>query len=105
MVLFPAVWLFSQGVAVNQKGALVNPSAILDINTQLKGLLIPRLTNTERNGIYLPAKALLIFNTSNSRVEVNTGSPPEPTWEGIVTQEAHYLQNVTWKQGGNFNSS
>ena len=91
-----------QGIAVNQSGAVADPSAIMDINAQQKGLLIPRLSTIERNNINLPAKALLIFNTSTSRFEVNTGSAQLPTWEAIVTLESLSLQNLTWKQGGNF---
>lgn len=96
-----ANFVSGQGIAVNQTGALADPSAILDIANQQKGLLIPRLTNSERNNISLPAKALLIYNLSNSRFEVNTGSPEAPLWEAIVTLEYLSMQNLHWKQGGN----
>jgi len=102
LLFIPASVLIGQGIAVNQTGANADPSAILDINAQHKGLLIPRLTTTERNNITLPAKALLIFNTSTSQFEVNTGTTILPNWAAIVTLESLSVQNITWKQGGNF---
>lgn len=102
LLFLPASMLFGQGIAVNQTGATADPSAILDINAQQKGLLIPRLTTSERNNITLPAKALLIFNTTTSQFEVNTGTTILPNWEAIVTLESLAMQNITWKQGGNF---
>jgi uncharacterized protein (TIGR02145 family) len=45
-------------------------TALLDINSTTKGLLVPRLTSTQRDAITTPANALLIFNTSNNTFEV-----------------------------------
>jgi uncharacterized protein (TIGR02145 family) len=49
-----------------------NPStsAVLDINSTSQGMLVPRMTSTDRNKIVSPANALLIFNTSNNTFEV-----------------------------------
>jgi hypothetical protein len=99
--LIPASRGFAQGIAVNQSGAAADSSAMLDINSQQKGLLIPRLTTAERNGINLPARALMIFNTSASRFEVNLGTPVQPVWQPIVTLDVLSSQNITWNQGGN----
>ncbi|MFB0924050.1 MAG: hypothetical protein QMB65_02005, partial [Vicingaceae bacterium] len=40
-------------------------SSILDVSSTNKGLLIPRLTTTERDNITLPAKGLIIYNTTS----------------------------------------
>jgi len=56
----------SGNVAINQTSTNAHPSAILDIQPTLtnnKGLLIPRLTNTQRGSIVSPATGLLIFQT------------------------------------------
>lgn len=45
-----------------------------------KGLLLPRLTTTERNAISNPAKGLMIYNTTANEVQTNTGTPASPTW-------------------------
>jgi len=53
------------GLGVNDLGSPADPSAMLDISSNKAGLLIPRMTTTERdNNIVNPAVGLLIFNTS-----------------------------------------
>jgi hypothetical protein len=43
-----------------------NPSAMLDISSTAKGLLIPRMTTTQRNAIVNPATGLLIWQTDGT---------------------------------------
>jgi len=43
-----------------------HPSSILDLTSITKGLLIPRMTTVDRNGIVNPALGLLIYNTDDS---------------------------------------
>jgi hypothetical protein len=54
----------AQNVGVNYTGAVPNASALLDIDPtsgDMKGLLIPRMTLTERGTIANPATGLLIY--------------------------------------------
>lgn len=97
----PGLNLMGQSIAINVSGSPADSSAILDISSQLKGLLIPRVSTTERNAIFHPARALLIYNITTSRFEVNTGTMLQPVWEGIVTLESLQAQNQLWKDGGN----
>lgn len=46
-----------------------NASAILDLSSTSKGILIPRMTSTERNAIASPSEGLLIFNSVTSQFE------------------------------------
>lgn len=59
-------------------------SAVLDISiealTQPRGLLIPRLTQVQRDAITLPAPGLLIYNTTTGRTEINIGTRANPRW-------------------------
>lgn len=48
-------------------------SSILDITSTTKGLLIPRMTTTERNAISTPATGLLIWNTTDSTLQQYRG--------------------------------
>ncbi|MGB0871357.1 MAG: hypothetical protein ACPGSD_17340 [Flavobacteriales bacterium] len=57
-----------------------NESSIVDINSNSKGLLIPRLTELEKSLIESPANGLLIFNTSINCLQVNSGLPEFPYW-------------------------
>jgi hypothetical protein len=42
-----------------------DPSAILDLNASDKGLLMPRMTTTQRDAIVNPAAGLIIYNTTD----------------------------------------
>lgn len=51
-------------VGINQNGNQPHQSAGLDIDFPDKGMLIPRMTTTQRDQIQSPAHGLYIFNTS-----------------------------------------
>lgn len=57
--------LNAQSVAINTDGTAANSSAILDVKSTNKGVLIPRLTKTERNAIVSPANGLLVYQNDN----------------------------------------
>jgi hypothetical protein len=55
--------LLAQNVAINTDGSLPHFSAILDVKSSSKGVLVPRMTATQRAAIVNPAKGLLVFQT------------------------------------------
>ena len=54
---------FSQSVSINNTGAAADSTAMLDVSSTTKGLLIPRMTAQQKNGIATPATGLLIYQT------------------------------------------
>lgn len=56
--------LEAQNIGVNEDGSTPDPSAILDIKAQDKGLLIPRLSTAQRVAIVSPAEGLMVFDTT-----------------------------------------
>jgi hypothetical protein len=56
----------AQSVAINADSSLPDPSAILDIKSPKKGVLVPRMTLAQRNLIAVPAIGLLIYQTDNT---------------------------------------
>ncbi|PLW94072.1 MAG: hypothetical protein C0592_04280 [Marinilabiliales bacterium] len=54
---------FSQGVSINAVGNPPDASAMLDVSSTSKGLLVPRMTQAQRNAIVGPATSLLIYQT------------------------------------------
>lgn len=57
----------AQNIAVNANGAAPDNSAMLDVQSTNKGMLIPRMSTTQRAAIASPATGLLVFdNTTNS---------------------------------------
>ena len=57
----------------------IDASAITEIRSTTKGVLLPRMTTTQRNAIASPATGLEIYNTTTNRKEVYNGS----YWQGI----------------------
>jgi len=54
---------FSQGAAINTTGTAADLSAMLDISSNNSGVLIPRMTEDQKNSINLPATGLMIYQT------------------------------------------
>jgi hypothetical protein len=63
------VQCFSQGVSINTTGTTADNSAMLDISSSSQGLLIPRMSTSQRNNIASPSISLLIFNTTTNCFE------------------------------------
>lgn len=51
-----------------------NASAILDITSTSKGLLLPRLTTAQRDAIASPVSGLMVFNTTTNKVNIFVGA-------------------------------
>ncbi|MCD4746470.1 MAG: tail fiber domain-containing protein [Bacteroidales bacterium] len=56
----------TQGVAINTDGSQADVSAMLDVKSTTRGMLVPRMTELQRNGITSPATGLIIYQTNNS---------------------------------------
>jgi len=67
IALFAACRVFAQdGAAINSSGAAADPSAMLDVSSNNKGLLTPRMTEAERTAILNPARGLLVYQIDNN---------------------------------------
>ena len=66
-LLLLGIQTFAQtGVAINTTGNEPDTSAMLDVSTTEKGLLIPRMTEAQRTAIALPAKGLLVYQNDGT---------------------------------------
>ena len=52
-----------QGVAINTDGTNADNSALLDIKSNSKGILIPRMSSAQKAAIASPASGLLVYQT------------------------------------------
>ena len=65
-VLFVIVFFFvislvhAQSAAINNDGSNADASAMLDVKSTNKGMLVPRMTTAQRNAISNPATGLMI---------------------------------------------
>ncbi len=71
IALFAATFLNSnlakaQGLAVNNTNATSNNSAMLDVSSTTQGMLIPRMTASQRGLIGTPATGLLVYQTDGT---------------------------------------
>lgn len=83
--------------------ATPNSSAMLDISSTDKGLLIPRLTAVQKDAISFPASGLLIYQTDEQvGFYYNAGTPGLPSWESLVTNSSPNLNS--WNIAGNTNT-
>jgi surface protein len=55
-------------------GNSANPAAILEVEGNNGGVLIPRMTNTQRDAIKTPAEGLMLFNTSTETINYWDGA-------------------------------
>ena len=79
--LLAAINLYSQSVGIGTS----NPdhSAALDITSTTGGLLIPRMTSTQRLAISSPATGLMVYDTSLNQFMIYNGSSWTPILNGL----------------------
>ena len=71
--------VYSQSLSINTDGSTANASAMLDVKSTVKGLLIPRMTTAQRTAIATPATGLQVYDTDLNLLYFYNGS----TWAGL----------------------
>ena len=76
---------FTEAMTLNSSGNLLLgtttdvPSAILNVSSVTKGILIPRMTTTQKNAIASPATGLQVYDTSTNSIEFYNGT----VWQSL----------------------
>jgi len=80
-------------------------SSILDVYSQDKGMLIPRLTTAKRDAISNPATSLIIYDTDKKCLSQNVGTPAKPDWLCISNNAVRmfYMPSVSFDTTTNAN--
>lgn len=65
---------FAQSVAINNDGSIPHGSAMLDIKSTSRGLLLPRMTTAQRIAITTPALGLKVFDTDTKSFWFHNGT-------------------------------
>ncbi len=97
MLVF-AISLYPQsgGVSISESNSDPDASAQLDVKSTDKGVLIPRMTEEQRNAINLPATGLLIYQTDQiAGFYFYDGS----SWSTLGNSENRKLGNVFTRYG------
>jgi len=82
------------GIGTNNPHA----SAELEVNSSSKGLLAPRMSMTERNGIASPAKGLLVFVNDDSSFYYYSGN----NWQKMTAAAENWLLSGNASATGKF---
>lgn len=87
----------AQSMAINNDGSAADASALLDVKSTAKGILIPRMTKAEKNNIASPANGLLVYQTGPDSSGFHYYNGSQWTWVGTATD--------AWQLGGNMGTN
>ncbi len=85
VLLFCPILVNGQNVGINSSGILPDSSAILDISDTAKGVLIPRVSTTQRMAIAKPATSLLVFDSTTTSFWFYNGT----AWQELIGNGAN----------------
>jgi hypothetical protein len=71
---FYSVVVHAQSFAINTTGATADNSAMLDITSTSKGILIPRVSTAQRTAIAAPAKGLMVYDSTLKQFAYHDGT-------------------------------
>lgn len=82
-------------VAIGNANTSANTVALLDLTSTTKGLLIPRMSDTQRNAIASVPTGLLIYNTTSNRLEHFNGAAWAAVGAETVAVSSFVLSNAS----------
>lgn len=82
----------AQSLAINTDGSNAHNSAMLDVKSTSKGVLIPRMTTAQRIAIVSPATGLQVYDSDLNLLYYYNGS----TWSSVATGSNYWTSS-----GGN----
>jgi hypothetical protein len=73
--------IYGQNVGIGANTFTPDNSALLELQSTNSGLLLPRMTKSQRDAISSPATSLIIYQTDNTPgFYYNAGTPSSPNW-------------------------
>lgn len=87
-----AVNIQAQSFSINTDGSNAHSSAMLDVKSNSKGILIPRLSTVQRNAIATPAKGLIVFDSTVNNFYYHNGN----NWLELFADS-----NKLWRKNSN----
>lgn len=84
LVLFLTNSIFGQNIGINVDGSTPDASAILDLKSNDRGFLPPRMATSERDNIVNPATGLMIYNLETGCYDTFNGT----SWHSLCPDGA-----------------
>lgn len=85
--------IYAQNISINEGGAAPDSSAILDVSSRDKGILIPRMAASERLAIVNPANGLLVYQNDGT-VGVYIYNSSDNIWQRLSYDSTNDLAAV-----------
>ena len=82
--------------SINEVGTAPDPSAMFDIQSTSKGVLIPRMTTAQRTAIASPANGLLVYDIETNGFWFYNGS----TWSDLSVEDSPWEDSTTLNSPG-----
>jgi Protein of unknown function (DUF1566) len=114
--LFIGISVFAQ-MGINTDNSAPDPSAMLDVKSNSKGMLIPRMTQSQISAITTPANGLFVFCTTDNKfyayvasaivwkeVLYGSGTIAPNTVPSVTTTAVTDITQTTATSGGNVTS-
>ena len=93
---FAALAQKSDNVGIGTKNP--DPSALLDLSSTTKGLLLPRMTQAQRDAIKNPVAGLIVYQVDQT---IGVYTYDGTTWQPSGAREAGALVAGQWDKQGN----
>ncbi len=95
-LLLITYYLSTAQIAINTDGTEPDASAMLDVSSTDKGILIPRMTTAERTAISNPATGLMVYDSDENNFWYYNGSAWTAVGQSVFTSEngiTHTINN------------
>lgn len=96
MCCFATAQVNAQSLSINTDGSTANNSALLDVKSNDKGVLIPRMSKAQKNAIPSPATGLLVFQNAPDSTGFYFYNGTGWNWLSSVVADT-----IAWKTAGN----
>jgi len=87
----------AQSFAINTDGSTADASALLDVKSNSKGVMIPRMNKAQKNAIVAPATGLLVFQIAPDSAGFHYYDGTKWLW----LPASNSLDTIAWKTNGN----
>lgn len=107
LILSASINAQDNGVSISSGSSVADPTAMLDVQSTTKGILIPRLTTVERDAIVNPATSLIIYNSTDLSFQYFDGSnwkvigDQESSIENMASSDLTFTENRSHNLNGN----
>ena len=86
----------AQSVAINTDASAAATSALLDVKSTTKGVLVPRMTKVEKNAIATPATGLLVYQNAPDSIGFHYYNSTQWIW----LAGANNIDSSKWRNVG-----